>query len=343
MRRSYLALAGLIACREPAPPPPPPSPPHDGVMLIQPGNPPLQPLRYHLTKGSKTTSRLVCDVDMKSPELSGPMPSEIVDLETTVDDVLSDGSARLRIAVAGAIIADRASQVATDAMRAQAEAMRGLVITELLAPDGNVSEARVQAGAATDKLHTELDTLLQSLGRVATRLPVEPVGIGAIWRERRTLPEGGIRAVSEITYTLTSLAGTTVGYIGAGQSTAAPQTVEQDGARIEVTDTHGRSTATGTIDLARYALDVATRSTFATTMAMLPSIGSASAGGAGSADRTTIEIGMAIRMTTTTGALPPLPAGSGSSSGSSSASGSDPPPAGAGTAAGSDQGAHSPP
>jgi hypothetical protein len=342
MRRCYLALAGLIGCREQAPPPPPPAPPHDGVVLIQPGNPPVQPLRYHLAKGSKTTSRLVCDVDMKSPDLSGPMPSEIVDLEITVDDVLGDGSARLRIAVIGAIIADRESQVATDAMRAQAEAMRGLVITELLAPDGNVTEARVEAGAATDNLHNELDTLLQSLGHVATRLPIEPVGVGAIWRERRTLPEGGIRAVSEITYTLTSLSGTTVGYTGAGMSSAVPQTVEQDGARIEVTDTRGRSTANGTIDLARYAIDIATRSTFSTTMAMMPSMGSAGGGSTGSADRTTIEIATAIRIATSNGPLPPLPAASGSDQGSGSGTGSGAPPA-TKRAVDADQGAHKPP
>src|SRR5215831_9358610 len=103
MRSRCLTLVVLIACRDPSSaPPPPPAPPHDGVTLVQPGAAPRQALRYHLTKGSKITSQLECDADVKSSELGGAMPTEVVDLETVVDDVLDDGAAKLRITVVGA-------------------------------------------------------------------------------------------------------------------------------------------------------------------------------------------------------------------------------------------------
>src|SRR5215467_3488827 len=100
MRRAYLTLVGLMACHDKAaPPPPPPPPPQDGVVLIQPGVPPRQTLRYQLTRGATIQSRMVCDVDVKSSELGAPMPSQVLELETVVEDVLASGDARLRITV----------------------------------------------------------------------------------------------------------------------------------------------------------------------------------------------------------------------------------------------------
>jgi hypothetical protein len=297
MRRTYLTLVALMACHDKAPEPPPPAPPQDGVVLIQPGVPPLQLLRYHLTRGATARSRLMCNVDVKSSELQAPMPSQVFDLETTVEDVTTSGDARLRITVVDADIRERPGAAVTDVVKAQTTALRGLVITETLAPDGKVSDARVAAGAAPDQIQHELDGLLQNLARVATRLPAEPVGVGATWRERRTLPEGGVRAVSEITYTLTSLAGATVGFTSAGQASGPPaQTVEQDGEKVQVTDVHGQSAAAGSLDLSRYALELTATSGFSTTMAM------AAPAADKSAELSTIEISIAIRMTSAQGA-----------------------------------------
>jgi hypothetical protein len=341
MRRTYLILVALVACRDKAPePPPPPPPPHDGVTLLQAGAPPLAPLRYHLTRGTKTAAELVCDVDLKSDDRSGPMPTLVVDLETTVEDVLGDGSARLRMTVVDTRIRDRpGSKVASDVMQAQATAMRGVVLTQTLAPDGAVSEAQVipplpatrpaggpSAADATAKASGRLDSLLRSLERMAMRLPAEPVGIGATWSERRTLPEGGIRATSEIRYTLVSLTGSTLAYTGAGQSTGTAQTVEQDGVKIEITDTHGRSEVKGSIDLARYALDATASSTFSSSMTVI-----APDAGPGAA-RSTIEITMAVRMT-------PLVTGDGAGSAATPPPGA---PAVPGDAASSDDTGHGP-
>jgi hypothetical protein len=296
MRRAYLTLVVLMACHDKPTEPLPPPPPQDGVVLIQPGVPPLQALRYHLTRGATVKSRLVSDVDVKSPELRAPMPSQVIELETVVEDVLASGDARLRITVTAADLRDRPGAPATDAVRAQTAALRGVVITETLAPDGKLSDARALAGVASDTLHHELDGLLQNLARVATRLPAEPVGIGATWRERRTLPEGGVRAVSEITYTLASHAGATIAFTTAGQSSGPPQTVEQDGEKVEVTDTHGHSEASGSLDLSRNALELTATSAFSTTMAVI-----APDAGPG-AERSTIEIAIALRLTSAQGA-----------------------------------------
>jgi hypothetical protein len=269
--------------------------------LIQRGVAPYQALRYRLTRGARTTSQLICDVDVKNDGKSGPMPVLIVDLDTTVEDVLADGTAKLRVTVTRTSVRDRpGSPVTSEMVQAQATAMQGVVITETLAPDGQLTDSHVEAAASVpDSAREQLDRLSRSLSLVAMRMPAEPVGIGATWRERRTLPDGGIRAVSETLYTLTSLTGTTLGYTSVGLSSGAPQTIEQDGMKVEVTDTRGHSEAKGSVDLSRYTFDVTSASSFATAMNVVAPQGTPGAG------PSTVEITMAIHVAPAEGAMPP--------------------------------------
>jgi hypothetical protein len=111
MRRCCLTLVACLACHDKVPEPPPPAPPpRDGVALIQPGVPPRQLLRYQLAKGARTTSRMMCDIDLTSAGQRQVMPTQVLDLETTVVDVADHGAARLRIAVVDASIRDRPGQ-----------------------------------------------------------------------------------------------------------------------------------------------------------------------------------------------------------------------------------------
>jgi hypothetical protein len=289
---ALVTFATVAACKDESPLPAATPPPHDGVTLIQRGAPPYQPLRYRLTRGARTISQLVCDFAVKNDGESGPMPVLVVDLDTSVEEVLPDGNARLRLTVTQTSVRDRAgSPVASDMVVAQATAMHGVVIAETVAPDGQLIESHVEAAASVpDPVREQLDRLTRSLAQVAMRMPSEPVGVGAMWRERRTLPEGGIRAVSETLYTLTSITPTTLAYTSVGLSSGEPQTIEQEGLKVEVTDTRGHSQAQGTVDLARYAFDVTSSSTFATAMNIIAPAGTPGAG------RSTVEITMAIHV-----------------------------------------------
>jgi hypothetical protein len=294
MRRVTLTLRvaalTLVACK--SPPEPPPLPPHDGVTLIHRGVPPFQPLRYHLARGTRTTSQLICDLELKTDGERGPIPALVVDLDTTVEDVLADGSARLRVTIARTTVRDRSgSAVDSDVVLAQAAALQGVAIVQTLAPDGQLADSYVDAaGGAPESARDDLDRLSRSLQQVAMRMPAESVGVGAIWRERRTLPEGGIRATSETLYTLTSLTGSTLEYTSMGLSSGPPQTVDQDGVKVEVTSTRGHAEARGSVDLSRFAFNAKSSSTFSTTMNV---VAPSSAPGAGPS---TIEITMAIEI-----------------------------------------------
>lgn len=291
MRRGLLTLALLAGCRDRTPPPPPPPAPHDGVTLIEPGTPPLTALRYHLRKGARTSSELMYDVDVISDGERSVMPTLVVDLETEVTGVGGDGAADLRITVVDASVRDRpGSQDANGVVRGQAAALRGVVIRQTLAADGAVSGARVETAGASDRASSQLDSLLRGLERTVMQLPAEPVGTGAQWRERRTLPSGGIRAVSEVTYKVIAITGDGFSYTGGGQATGEAQAVEQDGMKVEVSDTRGSTEARGSIDLARYAIDATAASTFKTTMTI------AAPDAAPGAGRSTVEIATVVRM-----------------------------------------------
>jgi hypothetical protein len=298
-----VAVCTLVACKA-EPQEPPPQPPHDGVTLVHRGVPPYQPLRYHLARGTHTASELICDLEVNNDGDSGPMPALVVALDTAVEDVLADGSAKLRITVVRTTVRDRAgSPVASDVVQAQAAAMQGIVITQTLAPDGQLTDSRVEAAATVpESMRDQLDRLSRSLSQVAMRMPTESVGVGAIWRERRTLPEGGIRATSETLYSLTSLTGSTLAYTSLGLSSGPPHTIEQDGMKVEVTDTRGHSEAKGSVDLSRYAFDVTSTSTFATAMNVIAPEGTPGAG------PSTVEITMAIRVASAAPSIASAPA-----------------------------------
>ncbi len=349
MRCRILALVVFLACKdEKPPPPPPPQPPHDGLTLIQPGTPPYQALRYHLTKGTRSASEVVCDTDVKDNGQSGPMPTLVIGLETAVEDVLADGTAKLRVTIVRTSVRDRpGSPVTSDLVRDEATAMQGVVITETLAPDGSLTDSRVEIAAAlSDKARAQLDNLTRILEQVAMRIPSEPVGVGATWRERRTLPDGGIKAVSETTYTLTSITGSTVAYTSAGLSSGVPHNLEQDGMKVEVTNTRGHAEAKGSVDLSRYAVELTSTSEFATAMNVVAPAGTPGGG------PSTVEITMAIQVrpadvASADSGPPPAPSGTAPPAPSGTA-----PPAPSGTApstgtdsleAGSAHGAHKAP
>lgn len=365
MCRRLLALVLLVACKDPKPerPPPPPAP-HDGVTLLSPGAAPLQVVRYQLTKGARTTSELVYDIETKTEdptgaqagsqardlpnatapagkptgkpgkpaarppvkgpadvtaEVGGASPTLIVTLETEVQDVLADGTAKLRVAVVKTAVRERdGSRVPTDLVSGEATATEGVAFLETLAPDGEISDARVDAAAKLpDKARARIEGLLQGLVQSAMRLPHEPIGAGATWVERKRLPEGGIRVLTETTYTLASITGATIAYTSSTKVSGGPQTLTQEGVKVEVSEPHGRGETKGTLDLSRYVLDVMSTSTFSAAMTIDAPAGTPGAGAS------TVEVTVGLKISPIAGQEP---------------SGAAPP-----TAAAPDQGAHNAP
>src|SRR5689334_9886292 len=100
-RLLYLAVA-LAACGKHAP-----APPRPDLDVIAPGAEPRRAVHYALAKGTTTTCELAIDVALDAGQMGGAMPTLVVTLAITADDVLPDGKIKLRTRIVDATSHDR--------------------------------------------------------------------------------------------------------------------------------------------------------------------------------------------------------------------------------------------
>jgi len=90
--------------------------------------------------------------------------------------------------------------------------------------------------------------------RGAMPLPAQPVGVGAVWKAKKTVTQNGMTLVTTTTVSLTSLDGSKLGFTTKASVEGANQTVIQKGVETNVSGLAGSGDGQGTIDLATLAL-----------------------------------------------------------------------------------------
>ncbi len=231
--------------------------PIDGVEVLTAGASGSQRvLRYHLAKGVKTPLELAMDVEMIAGGRGGKLPTLVMTMEIGADDVLPDGTAKLRMTVIDAQVRDRAgSAVPAGPMRALTAAMIGAVFTASLSPDGKLADAKFDAPKTLPAAVTaQLTQLTQSIEQLAMRLPGEAVGVGAKWSSRRTVTQNGLAMVTVTTVELTAIEGERVTFTTSSTLSAPDQNVQQDGVSITIKDVGGGGAGSVAIDLSRMAM-----------------------------------------------------------------------------------------
>jgi len=255
-----LAASVIAACgNEPAEKPPPPPPPAPGsVHVVSPGMPPYEPLRYRVAKGTRTHLEVVLDVDVDAGGQGGTLPSFVMTTELAIDDVLADGTAKLRATIVDMTTRDREGSLVPAAQLDDAmQLMRGLVTTGTLASNGALRELAIEPGdrRLPPALATQIDNLSRSIEQIAMPLPDEPVGLGASWTQQKTFEQGGLELTTTTTFTLVSREGGRFAFTSRTELGGKDQTVTQNGTTVRVSGLRGEGTGKGTVDLARLALD----------------------------------------------------------------------------------------
>jgi hypothetical protein len=255
MKLAVIAALTVCACKQSQPPPVPAPDPSD-VVVQSPGGEPRRELRYALAKGAKSTIVLSIDTQLTAGELGGAMPTLAVTLELAVEDVLPDGSMRLRTTVVDAAAHDRdgakaSAQAATNVL----DEMKGLAIVATLSPLGRVHDAHVDAGAKKlpEPMVSQLGALTRSFDQVAMPLPRAAVGPTAKWTTTRKLDLDGMAVTSTSTVELVSVNGDKVGFAMKSVMQGPDQQVTRQGLSIDVTNLHGTGSGEGTVDLAKLA------------------------------------------------------------------------------------------
>jgi len=246
----------LVAAACGSDPKPPAAPDPNGIELVWPGQPPRQVLRYAVAQGTKTQLQVTVDVDLDAGGQGSPLPRLVVTSELAIEDVRTDGSARVRVTMLDVASTPRdLATVSTRAMTAHMGLMRGIALVGTLRPDGGIRDLQVDA---TVKLPPGLDQQLaqvqSAFQRISMPLPRVPVGPGAIWRQIKTIDQGGMQLVAATTLSLGSIEGSLVTYTMATSLVGRDQTVTLLGTPIQVKGLGGSGAGKGSLDLARMAL-----------------------------------------------------------------------------------------
>lgn len=253
MLRRAVAAVLVIGCHASDPAPAPVAKPE--VQLVSPGAAPRRVLAYVLPKGTQTHLELAIDMTLDAGGRGGTLPTVVMQLDVAVDDVLADHRMKLRTTIADASVRDPSDSQVAAAIATPLEQIKGLAVTTTLAPDGKVSDAKLDPGGKqlTPAAQQQYDALAGNLEDLALRLPTEPVGMGAKWRSSRQVHRGGLATTATATVEVTKLEGTHVGYAVAIDSSGPDQTINQAGASVDVKHIHGTGQGTGILDLATLA------------------------------------------------------------------------------------------
>lgn len=246
-------LLVVSACKSPEEKPKPPPPPIDGIEIVNPGKEPRQLLRYKVATGT-TPLAVTTDFDIKLADKDLVMPRLELAIDVTITSVDAAG-AHVKMVVVGGKASSRseADLSALPIMERQAKQLAGMVVTYTLTPTGALESPKVEEANRdlSTPMQEQTAQLLQTSEQLAMVLPDKPVGVGAIWKHRRTMTQNQLTFVTMTTIEVTAIDGDAVAYKGTLEMTGADQTLQQGSATMQVTHVGGTGSQTGTFDLGK--------------------------------------------------------------------------------------------
>jgi hypothetical protein len=248
-------LLAVGACKSSEDKPKPPPPPVDGVELVNPGTEPRQVLRYKLAPGGVATLEVATELDAKLADLDVKIPTLVLGIDLTTTTVEPGGTARMKLTVVSgkAVSRSEADLPAMPVMERQAKLMTGMVVAYTLAPTGEITATKVEETGRdlSEPMQEQTRTLLQTTEQLAMTLPTQPIGVGAIWKHRRTMKLNQLTVVTVTMVEVTAIDGDVLAFKSTTELTGADQTLAQGSATMQVTRVGGTGTQTGTFDLAK--------------------------------------------------------------------------------------------
>ncbi len=254
--KSVTAIASVIAagCGSNNAPPPPSE---TALRLIAAGFPPRTALRYRLAKGTRTPCEITADVVLGSGREAVPWPTIVTGTEIVADDVLPDGTMRVRYTVLSATAHDRPDQLLTaEQMNGPLQLLVGTSITGALTPTGALTGLAVDTGGKQlpPVLRNQVASLTRAFDRIAMPLPNAPVGIGALWTFAQPLDQTGMKLNAVTTIRVIAMTPTTATFTLSSELSGPDQIVDESGTKVALENVGGKMRGTGTIDLTRLTL-----------------------------------------------------------------------------------------
>lgn len=225
-----LAALATVGCKKKKTTPPPPE---LSVTLVDPGQAPLEPLRYAIPPDTVVQSLLdIRDVDAAieetedSADAFGVLPGFRLLLHAGPTVTIPKGARYiLRISKAESVLPEGVTERQMQEVEQGVQALRGMRGRFDLNTQGIVVDADVPWAQGQERIHPRVAITIGNVrSAVATiPLPKEPVGIGAVWEVRRPLRIWSARVTQVTRYELTDRVGGRFRVAITVQQKAAPQ------------------------------------------------------------------------------------------------------------------------
>lgn len=226
------------------------------IKLRGSGHGPRRALRLTPGVGSKQTLVMTMqnELTMNGQRTVVPTMAMSMTVEVVAKDAAGNLSCKVRFDDAH-VVDDGRNPAANAAVDKVIRTIKGLTGTLRLSPQGMTLEAHLDMppGIAPD-IRAQLDQLSDSLSKVSSPFPVEPVGIGARWDIQQKVKAGNGLELSQTTeMTLTKITGDVVELGVTTTQTAPKQAITSPqlppGAKMHVVSWHGDGKGTSQVDL----------------------------------------------------------------------------------------------
>ncbi len=227
-----LAALTTVGCKKKTTPPPP----ELSVTLVDPGQAPLERLRYAIPPDTVVQSLLdIRDVEATaertedSENAFGVLPGLKLRLRAGPTVSLPKGTRYiLRIAKAESVLPEGVTGRQMDEVEQGVRALRGMRGRFDLNEQGIVVDADVPWAQGQGRIHPRVAITIGNVRSAIATIPVprEPVGIGAVWEVRRSLRIWSARVTQVTRYELTDRAGDRFRVAITVHQKAAPQVAD---------------------------------------------------------------------------------------------------------------------
>lgn len=208
-----LASLATVGCKKKTGPPPP----EISVTLVDPGQTPAEPLRYAIPEGTVVNTLL----DVRDVAASGEEPEDAEDafgvlpgftllMHTGPTVPVPKGNRYiLRISKATPVLPEGVTERQTQEVEQGVKALQGMRGRFDVNTQGIVLDADVPWAQGQERIHPRTAITIGNVrSAIATiPLPLEPVGIGAVWEVRRPLRIWSARVTQVTRYELTDRVG----------------------------------------------------------------------------------------------------------------------------------------
>ncbi len=173
------------------------------VELIEAGMAPLQTIRYSPRVGETQTAEMTISLDMSMSVAGNAMPVQVipsqkVTFDSTVDDINANGDIKFSFIYTSAEVVDDPKEpsplapMLNDMIKSLVGATGSVVVTNRGITKS--AEFNVPDGMAP-QLKQLLDGMKESMNRISSPVPSEPIGMGAKWTVTQDLVANGMHLV----------------------------------------------------------------------------------------------------------------------------------------------------